>query len=264
MKSHWSCSKIADWIRGTQKPFAGTANEWSEWEKGARMKSWRYWLAEEGLDHMQDFIYWPMKHLNNVRIYIKNRWINKSHTLTSNLKRGEWHDFDTRLLYAAFDELVNFVEIELAWIQVISSEDEKKKYKISCFKRWRCPAAGIAYLEWARELKYGMDDGVDKTDYRYGQLTPQALAAQEISVLYNWWKYEYPNRPEPMESSGWIKYCEDRVANGNDLLDINRNEKEREESRKLVATCHEIEQEQFEEDTSMLVRLIKVRQHLWT
>ena len=31
------------------------------------------------------------------------------------------------------------------------------------------------------------------------------------------------------------------------LLDINRNDKEREESRKIVAACHEIEQEQFEE-----------------
>ena len=28
---YWSCSPLADWIRGTNKLKAGTAEEWNEW-----------------------------------------------------------------------------------------------------------------------------------------------------------------------------------------------------------------------------------------
>jgi len=33
------------------------------------------------------------------------------------------------LLHSAFDELVNFVEIEQAWMQVVFSDEDRKKYK---------------------------------------------------------------------------------------------------------------------------------------
>src|SRR5664279_3554349 len=124
MKSnYWTCSKLADWLRGTPKPLAGTAEEWNAWKKTAKAKKIRYWLVEEGLDYLQDLVRWPANRINDVRCYIKTRWVLKSHALTSNLKRGEWYDFDTRMLHGVFDELVNFVEIEQAWMLVVFSEE---------------------------------------------------------------------------------------------------------------------------------------------
>lgn len=169
MKSYWSCSKLADWIRGTKKTSAGTIQEWKDWREKAKIKSFRYWLAEEGLDSLQSVIYWPVNRMRDIWYYFKNRWIIKTHSMSSNLKRGQWYDFDDRLINSVFDEFVNFVEIELAWIHACCSQEKKKKYKISPFKRWRSPAAGIAHLEWAMELKYGEDDGIDETDPQYGQ-----------------------------------------------------------------------------------------------
>jgi hypothetical protein len=64
------------------------------------------------------------------------------------------------LLHAVFDELVNFVEIEQAWMLVICSDADRHKYKQHWFRSifrlnvWHCPEAGIAYLEWAAGLKY--------------------------------------------------------------------------------------------------------------
>jgi hypothetical protein len=52
---------------------------------------------------------------------------------------------------------------------------------------WRCPEAGIAHLEWATGLKHD-EEWFDKNDPRYGQPTHQALAAQEILLLYKWGK----------------------------------------------------------------------------
>ena len=56
--NYWSCSKFADWIRGTKKLGAGTAEQWDEWTAAAQMKhNFRYWLAEEGLDYLQTFVH---------------------------------------------------------------------------------------------------------------------------------------------------------------------------------------------------------------
>jgi hypothetical protein len=35
---YWSCSKFADWLRGTSKIHSGTAEEWNVWRKAAKAK----------------------------------------------------------------------------------------------------------------------------------------------------------------------------------------------------------------------------------
>lgn len=275
MKNYWSCSKFADWLRGTPKLPSGTSEEWSAWEKKAKSKKLRYWLAEEGLDYLEGFLCWPANRISDIRCYINNRWIKKSHALTSNLKRGQWHEFDTRLLHAVFDELVNFVEIELAQMLVVSSVEERKKYKIQrhqIFFRisvWRIPEAGIDYLKWASDLK--IEDHVDKNDPSYGQPTRQALAAQETLKLYKWWKEERPKRPDPHEISGLRKYYEEK-RKGFTTGDIdswcsfisNKNNVKDENFDNILNFCHQMEKEQEEEDTTMLIHLIRIRQSLWT
>lgn len=38
-RDYWSCTKFADWLRGTPKLKAGTVEEWNAWEKVARTKN---------------------------------------------------------------------------------------------------------------------------------------------------------------------------------------------------------------------------------
>ena len=57
MRNYWTCSKFADWLRGTAKPTAETSEGWRSWEKKARdTHPVRYWLADEGLDYLQKFL----------------------------------------------------------------------------------------------------------------------------------------------------------------------------------------------------------------
>lgn len=274
--SYWSCSRFADWIRGTPKPCAGTAEEWNVWEKQARAKKVRYWLAEEAFDYIQSFFCWPLERIDDVRYYINNRWISKTHQLTSHLKRGQWHEFDSRMLHCLFDELVDFVEIEQAWSYVSFSDNEYLNYKnffhrvLSNIGLWRCPEAGLSYLHWAAELKNN-EEWMNKDDPSFEQPTAQALIAQETLLLYNWWKNR-PKRLDPMDASGWTTYCEEsRKAakkRGDDsslfLFDTNESDESQEQSRKILAICHKMEQEQEDEDTEMLIRLVKIRKGLWT
>lgn len=275
--NYWSCTKFADWVRGTPKILAGTEKEWRAWENIAKKKKVRYWLAEEGLDHLQKIINWPRNRLQDARHYIDNRWISKTHALTSNLKKGQWHEFETRLLYSTFESLVDFVEIELALFHMACSDEAYKKYKapwyrtILRFSAYRNPESGMEYLNWAASLRHDKD-WIDPNNSDFGKLTNQALAAQETIVLYRWWKKVRPARQDPMEASGWSAYCDERrkkaEVQGFDLilpvLEEDETEEEKARAHQILEVCHKMELEQENEDTEMLIRLIKIREHLWT
>ena len=251
-------------MRGTSKPRSGTSQEWNDWQKKAKEKKLRYWLAEDGLDFLEKVILWPINFISEIRFYINNRYLIKSHALTSNLRRGTWYDFDTRLLHTAFDELVNFVEIELAWMHAISSSTKRNFLRLG---RWRSAEAGLAYLDWASHLKMD-EDWIDKNDPDYGQPTQQALAAQETLRLYRWWKEERPKRPDPIDASGLAEYYKEKRHEaktcGDSFLHHTILNKKDGQLRNLSDLYHRIEKQQEEEDTAMLIRLVEIRQSLWT
>ena len=270
--NYWSCSKFADWVRGTAKISAGTSKQWREWENEAKtLHPIRYWIVEEGLDYLQNFVNWPADRLNDVRYYINNRWVSRTHGLTSNLEKGRWHEFDTRLLHSMFDELVNFVEIEQAWHHVVWDKDAQKRFETPWWRKgwlrwrtWRCPDAGVEYLVWASGLKIDDSMGVSKGDENFGEPTQQAIGAREILELYRWWKIERPKRQDPYEVSGWHDICDRRREKGQGILWEDDSDTEKEESKKSLDTIHNLELQYEQEDEAMMIRLIKIRRSLWT
>jgi hypothetical protein len=275
MRNYWSCTKFADWVRGTNKLTAATSEEWDEWRTTAQMKhNFRYWLAEEALDAIQNFICYPGDKLNDVRYYINNRWVSKSHALTAHprdIRPGHWSDLGNRFLPCLFNELVDFVEIEQAWHYVMWNDEEQKKYNVPWYRKgwlrwrtWRCPEAGLAYLDWAMTLTN--EEFLEEGEKHLAEPTHQAKAAKEIKELYLWWTTVYRNRPEPMEASGWTAYCEAaRMANGGRLSFGNDKTPELAEMSKIAMDkMHKMEEAYEAEDEAMLIRLIKIRQSLWT
>lgn len=278
--NYWSCSAFADWLRGTPKLIAGTADEWRDWRKTAKsVHPARYWLAEEGLDLLQDFITWPVRKIYDIKYYINNRYITRSHACTAHkqdIKPGAWCDVGDRFLPCLFNELVDFVEVELAWWHIVWDEEARKEFQAPWYatgwfrwRTWRCPAAGLANLEWQRNLRWKEEDGFDPGDDNISQLTPQALNAQEILDLYRWWKEVRPNRPDPMDASGWSEYCERKrqESDSDSVMDIlleTKDEELKEFGDRALRLSQEIEQQQEQEDEDMMIRLIRVRKALWT
>ena len=276
--NYWSCSPFADWVRGTKKLSAGTSEEWDEWTTRAQMKhNFRYWLAEEALGHIQDFVTWPTRKLYDAKYYINNRWVSRTHSLTAHardIRPGTWCDVGNRFLPCLFNELVDFVEIEQAWHHIAwGGDDVRAKYNPPFWasgwfrwRTWRCPQAGLDHLDWASELVADKDWGLEPSDKGYGELTGQAIRAREIKELYIWWTTVYPNRPDPHEASGWSAYCEAaRLANGGKWSWSGDKTPELKEmcdkSHKLL---QEIEAAYEAEDEAMMIRLIKARDSLWT
>jgi hypothetical protein len=272
---YWSCSPFADWVRGTKKLSAGTSEEWDEWTTAAQMKhNFRYWLAEEGLSHLQDFVTWPVRKLYDIKYYINNRWVSRTHSLTAHprdIKPGSWCDVGNRFLPCLFNELVDFVEVELAWWHIAWDEEARKQFEAPWYsfgwfrwRTWRCPEAGLANLEWQRKLVH--DDEYCKDEKFYMKPTPQAIKAQEILDLYQWWCIKYRNRPDPYEASGWTAACEaQRLANGGRLsFSEIKDPVLKKQSDKAHKLLQKIEADYEKEDEAMMIRLIKVRHGLWT
>ena len=197
------------------------------------------------MNKLQDFFYFPYDAYSNAKYYIRNRWIDKTHYLKTGLKPGGYYEFDTRIIHGLFNELVDYVEMELAHL---SKWDTTKNYT---FKNGRCVEAALDYFK-------EVEDRVEKTRNRmaeqpktspfYSSLIDNLSfderhleKTNEIKKLYEWWTKIRPLREDPYlaieeETHGekWIKLIE---------LALNKHE---------------------EEDTEMLIRLIRTRRSLWT
>lgn len=224
--NRWNCTKFADYVRGSKKPFALGWQEWDSWHEDAKQKHpFRYYLAENGLKILQDIIYFPYDIYHNIEVYVRNRWIDKTHMIKTGLKPGHYYEFDTKILHGLFNELVDHVETEISHSM---KAYEDRKYK---FKNGRCKQAGLDHLDWAIGLTFGADYGINEDDPDYNKPTQQALSAMAIKELYLWWTEKRPNRP--------------------DLNNLNFDQ------------INQIEIKYYQEDTDMMIKLITIRESVW-
>lgn len=233
---YWSNSKFANWIRGEDKPYALEWHKWEEWENNQKkQRPFRYWLSDTFLKKLQDIVYFPLDVYHTVKVYIRNRYIDKLQYLHTGLKPGEYYDLDYRIINALFNELVDFVEKDLSHLM---RSDRTKTYK---FKNGRSIEAAYDYFKWANNLKHG------------GNLTDQAKASRKIQKLYEWWKNERPKRIDPFATSEF-SYDIDEILDSKKIK----------QKQKDLKKAYNLELEQEDEDTRMLIQLIKIRNHLWT
>jgi hypothetical protein len=226
--NYWSCTKFADWVRGSAKPYALGWDEWDDWHHDAKaIHPVRHWIAEKLLNKVQDFLLFPQDVYRSIDCYIDNRFVVKTHYLPTRLQKGEWYDFDTRLMHGMFEGLVDYVELECAGMNRIG---EPKKPRRSAYH-------GLSYLNWEMGLKYDESMGLNPGDERYGEPTHQAEWAAKVAYLYYWWKEKRPNRKDPFEN---YKEGDDYVA------------------------TRDAEQAYVDEDEAMMIRLVKASKGMWT
>jgi hypothetical protein len=250
------------------KPYALPFDEWDTWYAQARKDfPVRYFFGET----VPDAARWINNHtfgkFNDVRYHLYNRFIYKKYALTSKLPRGDWYDFDTRMLNCMMDEVVDFVEVETAIHHCIMDKGIAKKYGYNrlknrwLFKKFRSAGAGIEHLNWAASLRSSAIEGAwvveSEQDEKFGPLTGQAETALEVLDIYHWWTSIRPARPDPYDTSGWSKYCDEGKPLFSKRADGNSGTVE-------LDKLHEIEVAYEKEDTEYLIRVVKVRRGLWT
>jgi hypothetical protein len=86
----------------------------------------------------------------------------------------------------------------------------------------------------------------------------------EIEALYLWWTEERLLRPDPYEVSGWTAYCAEKHHAGQGLLESLDQPGRWEKTKPMHDIMNELEAKYEQEDEEMLIRLIKIRNSLWT
>jgi hypothetical protein len=122
---YWSCSKLANFIRGEKKPYALTLEEWDQWEKKMREeRPNRYWLSDKFLNRVQDFLLFPWDLWKEIKHWYNIRYLRKTHVLDTGLKPGKYHDLDYRILHACFNEFCKYVDERRKYVRVEEELDE--------------------------------------------------------------------------------------------------------------------------------------------
>ena len=246
-RNYWTCGVVSDWIRkktGVEpKLHSGTAEEWNKWHKNNH-KKFGYWLAEEGLDYLQDIWMFFPDIYRNIKSKINARYIDRYHYLPTKLDPWEYHEMDTRFIHGLFETLVDFVEVEKAHMQQWSHDLPRKTPNAT---------DGINYLSWEISL---------------AEPEHQSKTAKEILALYYWWKHIRPKREDPYDASGLTAYYDQQrneLSDEDDTFWGRMGRGKRDDGwKEMHDKCTEIEIQYDEEDTEMMCRLIKVRKGLWT
>jgi hypothetical protein len=110
-------------------------------------------------------------------------------------------------------------------------------------------------------LTHGESTGVECTDILFGQPNSQATSAIEIKALYCWWTEVRRSRPDVYTESGWnaVHCVIDHVQDVNSLPIDGANTREQARASLML-----LETQYSDEDEAMMIRLIKIRDCLWT
>lgn len=266
---NYSENKLFRYIREKvfkiSKPSSLPWGQWDIWRDKVKVENPIGWFFTETLpDWLEYPSEWFIDPISNLFYKLRNRFVSKTHIMRTGLPAGTYHDVGTKMLHGLFTELVNFIEIEKAFMSYRFSDDFDKNVPwwrrnwVFRWAEWRNIKAGIEHLKWEMSL--------DDTSIS------QARSATEQMILYTWWKEIRPARIDEYEITGYHKFIIamdskygdqwhfDSLGSGSGSLTAD----EKLEHHRLLDEVNKLEEQRHEEDTEMLIRLVKERQSLWT
>jgi len=246
-------SNLFKWISTKllgETPNFASMEEWRDIDIREKSMPMRYFILRTvpcwiSVKHMQlnDFRYWFKYRLQNKHKY---------HLVNTGLTPN-YYEIDKRMLHANFNLLKNFVEDELANLQYWNRDKNDPNWIFDN------KLAGLEHLDWQISLIHDESAGIAKDHKLYGKATPQAINATETKKLYLWWVNDRPNRKDPW---GSIELDHKPSKSMYDAFTGTDEEKAARivRGKKRMA----MEEKYNSEDDEMLIRLIRVRQDLWS
>lgn len=265
-------SRFFEWVRKklkVEKPEWAGMGEWEEWENKLKKERPVAWFLTESLPNFLDnWEKFTVKPYNHVRYYFVQRFVDQSHVLRTGLKKGQYHGFEDRALHGLFNELVRFVEYELAEHSVRWDPRSQSRFKVPLWAKkwyfrwgsWHNADAGADLLFWEMSLDHPLTPMENRSHH-------QANKARETFELYNWWKHQRPNRKTPSERAGLIEFdkrMDEKYGVDAWMFNNIMTTEEEVEQNQLFTLYHQYEEHDKQEDMDMMVRLIKHSPNLWT
>jgi len=251
-----SIKRFEAWLR-YNPPFSLSARGWrlfnAEYKEVAPI---RFWLMK----HFKKTYVLPIKWKYIKMIdWIRYRTYDRYHIIKTGLPPS-YYDPSVQMLHVNFNILKDFVEVEQAWSSYSLEERKKASWAEKYipfyfhFFPFRRPDLGIEYFNWGSTLD-------DPALPPHERSVRQAESSREILALYKWWVEERPAR-KPIPSPSYddqglgVMGCFD--------ADFDETAKDFEEYNRWLSTNSAQEDKWDDEDQDMLIRLMKVRQSLWS
>lgn len=242
-------------------PGAMTSRGWNLFSKEFKKEApIRFWIDNTFRRNVILPIKWKYDAIHN---WFRVRTVRRLHVISTGLTPG-YYSTGERILHGNFNLLKNFVEIEQARATQRWSDD----YEMSVWERYlpfygllfpyRDPAAGIKHFEWAATLD-------DPTLPPGDQSVRQARDAKEVLILYKWWitdrpgrtEIPYPKRPPGKEVSLDV-FSDDEDDQSEEMKNYRQLRHDAMDKRIAQESAWE------DEDSEMLIRLMKIRAGLWS
>jgi hypothetical protein len=252
-------AKFRSWLN-FYPPGALSSKGWRLFRREFKQKApIRYWLTNDFRRSVTLPIKWKK---DAVLDWIRYRTYDRYHIVNTGLKPS-YYDVSHQILHVNFNLLKDFVEVEQAWRTWCWSDERREDKSINRFwpfsfffrHKFRRPDIGLEHLRWAATLDDPALPPHERCDH-------QAVAAREIMALYDWWVNKRPARKEIELPSYNDQGMDDILACFDD--DFDRNAEDFKAHREAMDRQNELEEEWKKEDEEMLIRLIKIRESLWT
>jgi hypothetical protein len=278
MSRHYAGTPVFRWLRkklAVHKPTALGFGQWDKWEEDLKKnKPVAYFLTETLPDWLEKPAEWTIDPLSEACYYLRQRFIHRGHLIKTGLAPGRYHEFQSKILHGIFTELVDFVEVEVAWRHATWNSDEQNKHTAPFWRKhwilrwgiWRSAEAGLAGLRWETTLDNADLDASERSEQ-------QAMTARELMLLYTWWTKIRKDRDEMLawEVSGYnsfnetlkLKYgkdWEDNLFSRRSVL-TSAETAERDRRYDLI---NQIEEQWHVDDEEMINRVVAIRRNLWT
>lgn len=228
--------KFRDRLRGTKYPSSTGWDEWDDVCADAEEKHpIRYWLVGDCWDFITNTCSWPAERFREVKWYLRNRFVSKSHVLQSNHPKGQWQEYSERLLYCNMDSFVIWCETEF----------------VQHYEAWGTKTSGNIeerVLQTVASQLENLDSELWANIYR------------EIREIYTWWK-----NYQEYEDTTWSEHCSYLDQKYGSVFG-RREEQSPEDLQKtseLVESSRIAKENHNKEVEDMLIRLMKIRQGLW-
>jgi hypothetical protein len=160
-----------------------------------------------------------------------------------------YSDVSEKMLHVNFNMLKDFIEVEKAYMWTWHEKGTNNKSE----------QPGVSHLLW--------EMGLDNDDSWKGNKT-QASNAREQYELYDWWTNQRPYRVDDALEEWEAYHTLKKDIYGDDANNFFRDDLDTPELEKLqkkwLTKSSKIEKHNLEEDEKNLIRLIKIRNSLWT
>jgi len=234
-------------------PFAMAWNGWTKREERLKRCFPIRWFIWETVPDLWN--YKVRNRIHRARNWIRFRTYDRYHLVDTGLEPN-YYDPDHRMLHANFQILVDYVEIELAAMNLAMGEGNMLE---NMSTGWKLNKFRKLYRKFRRDSERLPEEGLKHLDWEIEECAlsnpSQAESAKEKKLLYLWWTVWRNERVDPLTTPLiWGK--DEDITSPFSVVTSNKD-------RSLYKLSTKLEEFYLAEDDEMLARLVKIRRSLW-